>query len=250
MEVFDVEGYLTFLSLHLREAGREKKDLLSAIERGDEGVLCCPLPGADQVYKMLVDRNIPLVFLDDTLTEMPEASYVSWEVAGASQVVMEYLIKTGHKKIGLIGAIFNSWSTKTRCETFRKVLAQAGLPVNDAWIGLQVAGSSPDSTIEKMFAPGQDRPDALFAIDDALALQAIDKLVRMGIRVPDDVAVAGMGDLQGASHSCIGLTTVREPVEEIGHNAAEVILQLIKGPKQGPIQKLIKGTELQIRKTA
>ena len=93
-------------------------------------------------------------------------------------------------------------------------------------------------------------PDAFFALNDALAIIAIERLERMGINIPDDVAIAGIGDLPVAAMSRINLTTAHEPREQIGRKAAEIMLELIKNPKHKPMHIKIKYNELKIRKSS
>jgi len=250
MSVFDKNDYSTFLALHLREKGRENKDILSVIERCDEGVLCSPFPDGSEDYRILLNRGVPLVFLDDTLSDLPEVSFVAWDSETATRKAMDYLIKKGRRKIGFIGPKFSSWSTQKRFQTYTKVLHENKLFVKDEWIGLEEAGLPANKVVKDMFSQEYELPDALFVSDDPLGLQTIDQLGRMGIRMPDDVAVISLGDLEGTSNFWTGLTTVHEPVEEIGRQAAEVMLELIKDPSKAPIRRIVKEAELVIRKTA
>ena len=91
-------------------------------------------------------------------------------------------------------------------------------------------------------------PDSIFVLNDGLALPLLDGLCRRGISVPEDVALIGMGDLPLTGHSSMGLSTMREPVEEMGE-AAQTILKLIESPALGPIQRVISCVELKARRT-
>lgn len=246
----DAEEYTLFIGVHMRNAKKEKRELFSAIERRDEGVICHPMPQCVENYKELVQIGIPFVFVGNFLEDVPEASYVAWDVAPAVRVAMEHLISKGYRKIGYIGSTLPAWSSRVRYSTYREVLEKAGLPINEDWIGRETPTLPPDRVLEPMFSPDCDRPDALFVENDPLALQVLDDLNRMGIKVPDDVALIGLGDASESSHSRINLTTVVEPVKELGQQAAKILLELIREPQKGPIHRLIKGVELKIRGTA
>ncbi|KKT04241.1 MAG: Transcriptional regulator, LacI family [Parcubacteria group bacterium GW2011_GWA2_43_17] len=248
--VFDAAAYTAFIGVSLREAARQDKEITAIIERRDEGVICCPLPWGASGYKKLIERGIPFVFTGDTLLEMTDVSFVAWDVGPATEIAVQHLIKTGRRKIGMVGSDYPTWSTNIRSSVFSKVLKDAGLQVRNDWVGLEKAGLSPDRVIDVLFKKGMDHPDALYVMDDSLALLTLDKLNKMGLKIPDDVAVIGMGDLRESSHSMIGLTTVAEPTQEMGKIAAETIIELIRKPQQSPIKRLLSGTDLKIRRTA
>jgi LacI family transcriptional regulator len=100
-----------------------------------------------------------------------------------------------------------------------------------------------------MFAPGCEHPDALFALNDALALSTLEVLYELGIRVPDDVALMGMGDLPFTAYAGVSLSTMKEPIEEMGREAAKLMLELIAHPGKGPVERLIPCLELKARRT-
>ena len=252
LPVFEANGYIPVTSTHLWDKERMGRELEMALQRRDEGVICQPFSGCNEYYKDVLRRRVPLVFIADTIENMPEVSYVCWDSTPAAKLAVHHLIETGRRRIGYIGFELGIKFAKARYQAYRDTLAEAGLEANNDWIGLEPlipskrSGGSVINIVERIMSR-QNKPDALFIQHDTYALEALEKLNQMGIRVPDDVAIIGMGDVITASP--YGLSTVHEPLEEMGKIAAETMLELIEKPEKGPMQRAISGTELKIRKT-
>jgi DNA-binding LacI/PurR family transcriptional regulator len=260
LPALEVQDYLPFTSIHQWNRKRMEKELMLALARRDEAIICQPLPQCNDSYTKVMEYGTPLVFISDTLEDMPQASYVVWDSLPAVRTAVQYLIKTGRSRIGYIGFDLGLRYVKARYHTFRDVLASEGLELNENWIELDslerwqsfvppADSSLVEKTVERLFTSGKPRPEALFFPHDTLAFMAIKKLNKMGVRIPDDVALMGMGDVPLSDDFGVGLSTVHEPLEEIGRVAAEMVIELIKEPDKGPLQRLIPGTELKIRRT-
>lgn len=257
-EIFDPGEYTPLVGTHRWDAVRHRKELMSALQRRDEAVIVQPLPGQEEVYQQLMAVGIPLVFLGDRppLTSSSPAlpaSFAGWDSAAAARTAVRHLVERGYRRIGHLGFHHPMRMTQERTAAYRQVMGEANLPVNEAWISLPHAGGAIEGTIAneiaRMFAPGIEHPDALFVLNDGIALQLLEILDQRGIRVPQNVAIIGMGDLPLTGHSGIGLSTVREPCEEMGRAAAHAALSLIAEPGREPIVSLIPGNELRARRT-
>jgi DNA-binding LacI/PurR family transcriptional regulator len=125
----------------------------------------------------------------------------------------------------------------------------AGLEVRDQWVVWhQLDKPITSDLLAPLFNNGPDKPDAIFAINDSFAALLIELLLERQISVPDDVSVVGMGDLR-ITRTC-GITTMREPLEDIGREAAEILMELIKNPDHEPLRKKLYCNDLIIRRTA
>ena len=117
---------------------------------------------------------------------------------------------------------------------YEKVIKEAGLELREEWQGWMRMDQFPDSpaqeNMERFFASGKERPDALFALNDAVALEVLLMAEEMGIRVPEDLAVIGMGDLPITKN--VSLSTMHEPLRELGSAAAQMVLELIDNPEK------------------
>lgn len=250
-EVFDRRGSLAFIMTHRWDAHREERELQSLMQRRVDGIISVPLPGSVNTYESLMQRGTPLLFLSDTLGLMPQVSYVAWDSRHGVRVAVEHLLQIGRRKIAMLYQNWDSAISGTmRRQSFVQTLRDAGLePDPRHMIGVDL-DTQVEAAMRQMFLlPASQRPDALYANNDGLAFSALAALGQMGLRVPQDVLLVGMGDLPRGDEMGVGLTSVREPCEELGRLSAEAILDLIEKPSRPPIQRLVPGTELKIRRT-
>jgi LacI family transcriptional regulator len=127
--------------------------------------------------------------------------------------------------------------TLDRYEGFRRALQEAGLePDPDLlWQGdFTIAGG--EECARTIFSlPPEQRPGALFVANDQMAFGILDKARMYGVRVPQDIAILGFDDMPMAQYAQPGLTTIRQPLREIGQRACELLLSLVD-PKNHPFQ--------------
>ena len=261
LEVLRPKHYTPIITLYDRmsvlkhdKSGIIREELAPILRRRDEGVICVPRPNAREDYKTLIRQGIPLVFIGQLLNDMTgleEVSSVMWDNAPAVKTAVQHLINTGRRRIAFVGARHGVQSDNERFQAFENTLREAALPINEKWVvwGQTDIGVTAEM-IAPMFSGDGEKPDAIFAINDSVAIELIKMLADLGIRVPDDVAVVGMGDFFVSAMSGIGLTTVQEPREEIGRGCAETVLELIKNPKRKAIHRTITCNGLKIRKTS
>ena len=253
-EVFDPDIHTALVATHRFDVARHRKELMAAVQRRDEAIIVQPVPGQDELYRQVMRSGVPLIFLGDRpLADLPTASFAGWDSAAAAHTAVEHLVATGRTRIGHISVEHALRMTLERTATFRRVLTESGLRINERWIAIPPPGGDVAGMLagilERMFAPGAEHPDALFMLNDGLALTLLEVLDQRGIRVPDDVAVIGLGDLPLTGHRGISLSTVREPCEEMGRAAARAALTLIADPGKAPLIAPIPGNELKARRT-
>jgi len=253
LDVFGPSGYTPFVAIHRFDAELAHRQLLSCLQRRDEGIICQPMPAEAELYALIRRSGVPLIFLGDRPADLPEVNFVGWDSSAAARVAVEHLVQTGRKRIAFVGVDYPMEMTRGRVRAYLDVLHEAGLPVKDEWIANTPIEWSPerilDWSFERLLADDSEYPDAIFALNDGIALLLLDALEARGVRVPEDLALIGMGDLPMTGHRGIGLSTVKEPCEEMGRQAAEVMLDLIANPKKAPIHRLIPGKELKVRRT-
>lgn len=252
-EVFDQGSHTALIATHHFDPVRHRRELTAAVQRRDEAIIVQPVPGQDALYRQVLASGVPLVFLGDLPLDLTPVSFAGWDSAAAARTAVEHLIATGRRRIGHIAVEHPLCMTLERTATYRRVLSESGLPINERWIAIPPptgdAAGMLAGVVERLFAPGAERPDALFMLNDGLALTVLEVLDQRGIRVPEDVAVIGMGDLPLTGHRGIGLSTVREPCEEMGRAAAHAALTLIAGPGRAPLIAPIPGNELKARRS-
>ena len=230
---------------------REYVDLLS--RRRVEGVIVIPFaarsggnaePGGTLAgYSHLVDlvhQRVPVVSMQQDVPG-EEVDSVSPDNRPAARALTEHLIRLGHRRIGYLHGGIPEWHQPMheRFEGFRDALAAAGIGFDES-LAMQV-GSIPtimndggpafDADKVEAYLRRPDRPTAVCAPVDILAVKILAVARdRVGLRVPQDLAITGFDDIQAASHCYPTLTTVRHPSLQIGHRAAELLFERINQP--------------------
>lgn len=251
--IFDLTDYVPFVSLHAFDASRNEKELLASLRRRDEGVIAFPMMGCDDAYERVIGSGVPLVFLGDRPPTMKRACSVTWAAENAVRAALDHLQAIGRKRIAFLGIDYGGLSSLHRLKAFLAWMRAAGWPLRKGWIlklptEIPPSDSVPDA-IRRLFANKKDRPDAIFAMNDSLALPALDTLEDLGISVPGQVAIIGLGNLPATRYRAIGLSTVAEPIEEMGRRAAETVQGLISGKIKTPVHLTIESSEVIVRRT-
>jgi LacI family transcriptional regulator len=251
--VLESTRYSPFVATHRFSQQLFRKEALAALQRRDDALICYPLPGLNDLYKQISSLGIPLVFIGDRPIDVENESCVMWDAGAAAAAAVQHLVDQGRKRIGFLGLDYPMKMSQARFQAYKTVLKKARLPIQPNWIFTPAANSTLEQIIEpglnQMFSGPGPHPDAIFVLNDGIALPALEALQKRHLKVPQDVAVIGMGDLPLTGHSAIGLSTMREPVEQMGREAAEVALQLIEDRSLGPIERVISCEELHARRT-
>lgn len=148
---------------------------------------------------------------------------------GAAIIAVNHLLSLGHKRIACITGPENTSTSQERLAGYKKALEQAGIEVDEHFI------EAGDYQIESGISATQklllqkDRPTAIFCFNDEMAIGSITLLKETGFKIPDDISVMGFDDIRFSQYVSPKLTTVRQPVEEIGRASVDMLIGLIEG---------------------
>ena len=229
----------------------EHREIYAILERRDEGVICQPTANSQDDLSMLAEQRLPMVFLGSVLEDMTgleDVSTVTWNCEPAVVTAVNHLIRSGRKRIGFIGARHGMIADIERFNAYLRTLEQAGLETNFKWIFRGGVFTLPSLEIIETTFLDSEKPDAFFALNDAAAIHLLKILNEIGIRVPDDVAIVGMGDLPVSE--AYGITTMSEPLDELGRRSADVLMQLLEDPDLEPVHYGIDSNVIKVRRTA
>jgi LacI family transcriptional regulator len=170
----------------------------------------------------------------------------------AAEIALKHLLNLGHRHIAFIKGQEFSSDTDVRWANIERVAQQHALKINPRLV-TQLQGDSPSPQLgftatQALLASGESF-SALFAFNDISAMGAIRALRESGRRVPEDVSVVGFDDIQSAAYQKPGLTTVRQPLREMGRAAAEILLKRINRPGSELHERHVVEPELVIRET-
>jgi|SRR3954454_17381827 DNA-binding LacI/PurR family transcriptional regulator len=219
------QGYFYFVASH-----RHRADLIDEyprmfVERSVDGIIAVDTPWS-------LPLSIPVVTVSGH-NQVRGVTNVVLDHGKAAEVALKHLAELGHRRIAFIKGQEFSSDTEVRWASIQKTASELGLPICSALIA-QLQGDSPTpepgyEATKKLLA-ARERFTALFAFNDMSAMGAIRALREAKLRVPEDVSVVGFDDIQSAAYQNPGLTTVRQPLREMGRIAAETLLRRIQQP--------------------
>src|SRR5277367_4845566 len=228
------EGYFYFVVSH-----RHRNDLIEEYplllqQRAVEGLIVVDTVLAEEV-------DVPSVAVSGHRV-VPGVTNIVLNHAKAACLALQHLAELGHRKIAFIkGQAFSS-DTEVRWEAVREAAKNFGISVKERLIGqLEGESSSPllGYQVTQRLLAGGEPFTALFTFNDISAIGAIHALREAGRRIPEDVSVVGFDDIQSAAYQNPGLTTVRQPLREMGMIGAETLLRRITATAKAAYPKEI-----------
>lgn len=192
-----------------------------------DGLVIVSLSHKSAIVNQLSRVELPIVFTERPPAALEHHAYVTIDNVTAFQHLTQHLIRLGRRRIGIINGDMTNPDAVERLAGYRNALADAGLPYDSS---LVVDGKfSRQSGYHGARRLAMRGVDAIVAANDQTALGALDALSEMRWSVPEQIAVTGFDDLPAAAHSTPPLTTVRQPVQQRGARAAQLLLDLIEG---------------------
>jgi LacI family transcriptional regulator len=185
----------------------------------------------------MASRGVPVVLIDDRVEHRDRdfPSVGTTNVTGA-QVITRHLLQFGRRRIAIVTGPNEQDVSKNRLRGYRMALEEAGVPFREELVvGGNFEPSSGSAAVESLLASGR-RFDAIFASNDQMALGALRALHAAGVCVPDDVALAGFDDDPAGRFTIPALTTVHQPLYEMGSAAARTVVAAAEGQ---PIERHI-----------
>jgi DNA-binding LacI/PurR family transcriptional regulator len=177
-------------------------------------------------FQRIMDNNVPVVFFDRVLEDIDSCKVVINDQESAHNAVM-YLIKKGYKKIAHLAGTSNINIAKHRMAGYKNAMLESGLKIENDWIiegGLhELDGYKSFEILLKL----STLPEAIFAVNDPVAIGALKKIREAGLSVPEDIAIVGFSDNPICEMIIPSLTTVHQPAYEMGKKSAELILESI-----------------------
>jgi LacI family transcriptional regulator len=231
-------GYKILLEVARSEFIEKKEYLQLYDQKFVDGILFIGANSNHKFVKDLRDPGRPMLLVNNYSREFDLNYVVSNYRYGAWQAT-QHLVKLGHRRIGFIsGGLTEIQTSHDIFESFKDVMQEHGIQVSpwliaDGWLTEEGGMKATEQLLRQ-----EPQITAIFALNDKMALGAIKKLNQVGLRVPHDIAVVGFDDIPQASYAVPGLTTVRQPLYEIGKLSCERLIELIHG-KVERVQEVI-----------
>ena len=233
-----------FLCNSNNSAAREESHLAHLLQQRVHGILLTPLDPHAPSIDIVVGGGVPLVIVDRTRDDQALCSVAVDDVLGG-RLAVEHLVDRGHRRVAFVGGPEDLGQVRDRVSGARRAWADAGLPAADFTIvptkGLTVADGRGAGERLAGF-PRSRRPTAAFCANDLVALGLLQQAIGSGRSVPGDLAIVGYDDIYFAAAAAVPLTSVRQPRQELGRRAAELVLS--EGDPEHTHQQVIFQPEL------
>jgi len=180
--------------------------------------------------------GIPIVHSFARLSEAPDVHSVSIDDRHCGNMVAKLLIENGYKNIAFLGGPEKATVTQDRLAGFLEEAARhKGVRVNHSFAGTHSFEAGRNEMLRLMKKPPAE---AYFCGDDVLAIGAISAIRSSDLRVPDDIGIVGLDDMEMAAWENINLTTVRQPIKRIVEATIELIVTMLDDPDCEPESRL------------
>lgn len=216
------------IQLAIRTGEQIRKDYERWSEKnGTKGVIIIGKDWDNETLEAqwLRDKKIPHIFVNRVIEE-PDISYVAVDVRKAACDIVEYLINKGCRKIATLGYPGTLRIDRDKLAGYDDAFEKKGLKADEKYKFILEEDDSSADAIEKILNM-EDIPDAFFGICDSYAMEFINRAREKGFRIPEDISVVGMDDLDIAQYFKPALTTVKTPFRELGMLAVDYLLQIL-----------------------
>jgi LacI family transcriptional regulator len=215
------------------------------LEHNVDGVIIAGKIGPSWI-EYINSKHIPLLLVDYVA---PRVSSITIDNSAGAELVVQHFLKGGHKKIGFIGGDIGHPSIHERFTQYHNVLLAAGITPSEQWYHIAQSNTTSADGYEaakKVFSGNDNKPTAMFAANDAMAVGCMQYLKENGFRIPGDIAIAGFDNIEAGLLVEPRLTTVNVHREEMGSLAVQRIVEMVKN-KSGVVTTTTTPVELVVR---
>lgn len=207
-------------------ADRERGHLALLEQQRVQGILVTPVDPDSPALDEVARRGTPVVVVDRTRSDQSFCSVAVDDVLGG-RLAIEHLVDRGHTRVAFVGGPPALGQVRDRWQGAGEAWSAAGLPREDlvqVSTRALVVAEGREAGQRLAGIPGSRRPTAAFCANDLVALGLLQQAIGSGVRVPEELAIVGYDDIDFAAAAAVPLTSVRQPRQELGRTAAELVL--------------------------
>ena len=231
------------LQLHMfdPDLGENAVDTHLASVSNLSGVLFADIDGNRKIIVAVKQKKIPYIIMNN-LFDDNETNCIGIDNKAAAREAVEYLVKLGHKDIATITGNMKTQSAVMRLEGYKEALAKNKIKENPEYIvnGAYNREKAQEAMIKLINE--KPRPTAVFAASDLMAFGAIMMALREDVKVPEDISIVGFDNSPIAALGHVTITTVNQPLAEMGSVATTKIIDIVEGKIQQPFKKVLSTT--------
>jgi LacI family transcriptional regulator len=215
----------------------QKEEIFERItyEKPVDGIIVINLRLTDRHCHLLQEAGLPVVLVDSERHEF--TSIVSDNARGA-EIAVTHLIELGHKEIGMVNGLMRYHASRQRLQGYKKALTDHGIEVNhELVVNSEFCRAGGYEAATALLS--RVTPTAIFAASDEQAIGIMDYAKKAGIQIPQKLAIVGFDDIDLVDF--IGLSTMRQSMEEMGSVAASKLLEMLTNPndEENPPERIV-----------
>lgn len=228
-------GYISVLADSDSHERNTQNIVESLLGRQVDGLILATAYRKDPVVDKCIEKGVPLVLVNRLVDKARVAAVVNDDDFGI-RLALEHLLGLGHREIAFVGGPQNTSTGYHRYLAFLAATKEHGLKIDRSLVvnGKSFSEAEGQACLTKIIAENDRRFTAVVAANDLLALGCFDALTAHGMRCPDDVSVSGFNHMPFVDRFTPSLTTVHIPHDELGAQAAQLLLERIRHPEDAP----------------
>ena len=246
-DVLRPEGYALLVCNTAEILERESHYLDLLLRQQVDGIIAA---ATSQRWDILSEAEIadtPVVFLDREFEGLC-GPFVGVDNTRGAYLGTTHLIECGHHRIGILAGFQRLSTMRERLAGFRQTLQEHSIPLNEEWVITSPLSIDAGQETMRQILTLPGHPTAVFASNNLLSLGALLAINEMGLRCPEKIALVGFDDHPWAAISDPPLTVVRQPAQQLGQVAAQMLITLING-EQLPAPRVILDCKLILRQS-
>lgn len=224
-------GYSVIICDSQKNLDQEARSVEFLLNKQVDGIINIPMGNVSKHLRPAVEHNIPILLLDRPLEDLNGiASCVLIDNQGAARMAVRRLLEAGHQKIGIVVGPAEFYTAQMRLQGYREALEEHGVPFEERLVaraGLTVEGGY--RQVRKLLKDAKDMT-AVFVTNYEMTLGALIALNKEGIQIPQELSIVGFDNIMDLSRVFRpSLTIVSQPMEQIGLQAARLMLERLSG---------------------
>jgi len=234
---------------NVSDPDRYHEQLVTIVEQAAvDGLLITTLNVSDEQRDLLTQADIPFVTLSDARTK--GLNCINPDNIHGGYLAAQHLLELGHRRVAYVGDefpnVFGFQTSELRYRGYRSALKEYDAPYHSEYVCLGVHGEAGAHRLTEHLLALPEPPTAIFAMSDIQAVGCIQAVREAGLRVPEDISVIGFDDVQLSRY--IGLTTVRQHLEQSGYLGMQLLLDMLITPDNvvprglPPLELVVRGT--------
>jgi LacI family transcriptional regulator len=231
-------GYSAFLCSTLENEEYEKRYANMLCSQNVDGVIVASAYGSRQHFSIFAEQKIPVIAIDRALPDVASTT-ISVDHEDGGRRMVEHLLSLGHKRIAVIGAPVHSEPISKRLKGVKAGIAHAGLSLMEKQVLIgEVHSFEACYELARQALAATPRVTGLIGLTDIAAVAAMHAANDAGLRVPEQLSIIGFDDIPLAAHVIPGLTTIAQPIKEIGERAVERLRERMLSPDTAPSEPM------------